>query len=452
MSKLNKVAGFIASLENEQGLIEESTERMDDQVIEAAETVDIANMELKTIEQEVLTGAATLESLEMMADALAEVGDVPTNLEIKLIDRVRDNLSPEVLDEVSTDVVASSESFRVNPKMAIRVSTESIMESIKKAIKWIIDKVMALVKAIASFFGFSKKAADATVAKAEDVAKSLDKKAALVDEGKIQLLNGKLTFTPAHTCYFVGSSAVTVPKNLSEFISLATKAGERLNTSVAAARTHYDEFTAFLQKDHSTAAVKYAAGQAYGNMDKLFTTGMFKEHASGEFQTWVSPCAIGGRQVVVEGRLGKRAEKELKGSEWEGSLKPPVVKSMISARAQGAQSKPMAVDSLHAIKGAVTVLRDTGRYVEQLQDKFDDTIARSEALEADFKKLEQEKGGEKPVGYYNAIIANVRLHVLVVTKLRELTNLTIYHYRDVVKNLDLLNKALVEVKIPDEAK
>ena len=226
----------------------------------------------------------------------------------------------------------------------------------------------------------------------------------------------------------------------------------RCIASVAAARAHYDEFTAFLQKDHSTAAVKYAAGQAYDNMDKLFTTGMFKEKASGEFQTWVSPCAIGGRQVVVEGRLGKRAEKELKGSEWEGSLKPPVVKTMVSARAQDAQSKPMEVDSLHAIKGAVTVLRDTGRYVEQLQDKFDDTIARSEALEADFKKLEQEKSGEKPAGYYNAIIANVRLHVLVVTKLRELTNLTIFHYRDVVKNLDLLNKALVEVKIPDEAK
>ncbi len=451
MTKLNKV-GFIASLENEQGLNEESSEWVDAQVIEAADTVDVANDELKTIEQEVLTGAATLESLEMMADALAEVGDTPTNLEIKLIDRARDNLSPEVLDGVSTDVVASSESFRVNPKMAIRVSTESILESIKKAIKWIIDKVVALAKAIASFFGFSKKAAEATVAKAEDVAENLEKKAKLVDEGKIQLLNGKLTFTPTHNCYFVGSSAVSVPKNLSDFISLATKAGERLNTNVAAARQHYDAFTAFLQKDHSTAAVKYAAGQAYDNMEKLFTAGMYKEKASGEFQTWVSACAIGGRQVVVEGRMGKRAQKEMKASEWESSLKPPVVKSMISVRAQDAKSKPMEVDSLHAIKGAITILRDTSRYVEKLQDKFDETIKRSEALEADFKKLEKEKSDEKPVGYYNAIIANVRLHVLVVTKLRELTNLTIYHYRDVVKNLDLLDKALVKVKSSENDK
>lgn len=446
MSKLNKV-GFIASLENEQGLIEESSERMDVQVIEAAETADIATAELKTIEQEVLTGAATLESLEMMADALAEVGDAPTNLEIKLIERTRDNLSPEVLDEISTDVVASSESFRVNPKMAIRVSTESIMESIKKAIKWIIDKIGALVKAIASFFGFSKKAAEATVAKAEDVAKDLDKKAKLVDEGKIQLLNGKLTFTPTHNCYFVGSSTVTVPKNLSEFVSLATKAGDKLFNSVEAAAKHYDEFTKFLNKDHSTASVKYAAGQAYDNMEKLFTIGMYKENTSGEFQTWVSSCAIGGRQVVVEGRLGKRAEKELKGAEWGGSLKPPVVKSMISARAQDAMSRPMDVDSLHAIKAASGALRTMAKIAEKMVLNFDDTIKLSEDLEASYKDMEREHSDDKPVGYYNAIIANVRLHVLVVTKLRELTNLTIYHYRDVVRNLDLLNKALVVVKV-----
>lgn len=451
MTKLNKV-GFIASLENEQGLIEESSERMDDQVIEAAETADIANTELNTIEQEVLTGAATLESLEMMADALAEVGDAPTNLEIKLIERTRDNLSPEVLDEISTDVVASSESFRVNPKMAIRVSTESIMESIKKAIKWIIDKVMALVKAISSFFGFSKKAADATAAKAESVAKGLGAKAQLVDEGKIQLLNGKLSFTPTHNCYFVEHSKVTIPKNLTDFVTMATKTGNWLIYDTQSAREHYDEFTAFLQKDHSTAAVKYAASKAYDNLEKLFTTGMYREQVSGEFQTWVSVCAMGGRQVIVEGRLGGQASKELRSSEWEGSLKPPVVKSIMSAHAQHAQTKPMEVNSLHAIKSAVKLLHAISTDVEKLQDKFDDTIARSEALEADFKKLEQEKSDEKPVGYYNAIIANVRLHVLVVTKLRELTNLTIHHYRDVVKNLDLLNKALVEVKIPDEAK
>ncbi len=451
MTKLNKV-GFIASLENEQGLNEESSERMDDQVIEAAETADIANAELKTIEQEVLTGAATLESLEMMADALAEVGETPTNLEIKLIARARDNLSPEVLDEISTDVVASSESFRVNPKMAIRVSTESIMESIKKAIKWIIDKVVALAKAIASFFGFSKNVADATVAKAEDVAKDLDKKAKLVDEGKIQLLNGKLTFTPTNNCYFVHDRRVVVPKNLSEFVTMATKTGNWLIYDVQSAREHYDEFTAFLQKDHSTAAVKYAAGQAYDNLEKLFTVGMYREKTSGEFQTWESVCAMGGRQVIVEGRFGQQASKELRSSEWEGSLKPPVVKSIMSAHAQHAQTKPMAVNSFDAIRGAVRLLHAVSTNVEKLQDKFDDTIARSEALEADFKKLEQEKGGEKPAGYYNAIIANVRIHVLVVTKLRELTNLTIFHYRDVVKNLDLLNKALVEVKIPDEAK
>ena len=118
-----------------------------------------------------------------MEEALTETGGL-TPLEVTLIRRRVESVVaaiPELEDGGS--VVASQESFTSNNTRALEVSLESVIETIKKAWDWIVEKLKAMVEAVIKFFTSTLSYTKRLLGKAEDLLKVIKKLPATLVQG-----------------------------------------------------------------------------------------------------------------------------------------------------------------------------------------------------------------------------------------------------------------------------
>lgn len=138
-----------------------------------------------------VSAAVELEQIgDAMSEAVKERGGM-TTLEVKLIRRrVESALGPLVEVAEPSLVVASAESFSVNPTLATTVSVESIVETLKKVWQWIVEKLKAMGEAIVKFFTSTRSYTQRLKKKAEalrDHIKSLPDSAEGLKGAKLEL-------------------------------------------------------------------------------------------------------------------------------------------------------------------------------------------------------------------------------------------------------------------------
>jgi len=126
------------------------------------DTIPDAPMVDTVLHDNIATGIDTIAELRSVADELdtaATDREGLTTLEVTLIRRRVADIATNIPDVIEADViVASQESFDHNTKASLRITIESLKDTIQKVWKWIVEQFKRMAIAIYEFiFGFERK-------------------------------------------------------------------------------------------------------------------------------------------------------------------------------------------------------------------------------------------------------------------------------------------------------